>query len=192
MISDIQDAPPSLGPAAANWGRRWELASYVSQVIASVAVVVTLIYVGVQLQQNTAQLRRAENNATLTQFQAIRLSIVENRDVADLVARAIAGGQQLDPADALRLESLLSEFTWSSFHIWDRARSGLLDEDEFTRGAAPNLARLLCTEQGGAWWRGSRSQFVSGFVADVTKAIADMPRETCPDYVPAQPGTANG
>lgn len=70
-------------------GRTLETASHLSQIIASIAVFISLIYVGLQLSQNTAQLRRAENNATLTQFQAIRLSIIQNRDVAELLATGL-------------------------------------------------------------------------------------------------------
>jgi hypothetical protein len=181
---------PETPPAAPR--RRLELASHISQIVAAIAVVVSLIYVGLQLQQNTAQLRRAENNATETQFQAIRLMITQNHDVAELLTAGLTGGQHLDPADELRLETFLSEFTWATFHIWDRAQQGFLDKDEFTRGGAPNLARMLCTARGGAWWTISKRQFVAGFAREVDKALADMPREACPDYAEPQPRVANG
>ncbi|HEY7799018.1 MAG TPA: hypothetical protein VIA80_09655 [Hyphomonadaceae bacterium] len=174
MASGTSETPPS-APLSRHWSRRVELASHLSQVIASIAVVVSLIYVGIQLAQNTGQLRRAENNATLTQFQAIRLSIIENRDVAELLSRGLYSENALDLADELRLESFLSEFTWSTFHIWDRARSGFLDREEFTRGGAPNLARMLCTPRGAAWWQVSKTQFAAGFAEEVDAAIAAMP-----------------
>ena len=177
MASGTNGTPP---PATRDWRRRFELASHLSQVIASIAVVISLVYVGLQLAQNTGQLRRAENNATLTQFQAIRLSIVENRDVAELLARSLYTGNALDLADELRLEAFLSEFTWSTFHIWDRARSGFLDKEEFTRGGAPNLARMLCTPRGAAWWQVSKAQFASGFAGEVDAAIANMPAGSAP------------
>jgi hypothetical protein len=183
---------PQETPTAQPARRRLEQASHVSQVIASIAVVISLVYVGLQLQQTTAQLKRGENNATLTQFQAIRLSIIENREVADLLTRALYGRLPLDPADQLRLESFLSEFTWSTFHIWDRARTGLLDKEEFTRGGAPNLARMLCTQHGGAWWMRDKAQYAEGFVQDVDKAIGSLPREQCPDASTVTPGLWKG
>jgi hypothetical protein len=94
---------PSSDPATRHWSDRIELASHLSQVIASITVVVPLVNVGLQLAQNTGRLRRAENKATLTQFQAIRLSIIENRDVAELLARSLYSENALDHADELRL-----------------------------------------------------------------------------------------
>ena len=175
MASDM--STPS-GPAAER-PRRLETASHISQIIASIAVVISVVYVAMQLTQSTAQLRRAENNATVMQFQAIRLSIVENRAVAELVFAGLYGAQPLDPPDALRLEAFLSEFTWSTFHIWDRAQAGLLDREEFTRGGAPTLARMLCTRNGNAWWLQNKAQFVAGFGQEVDAAIAKMPPAAC-------------
>lgn len=172
--------------------RRLEQASHISQIVAAVAVVISLVYVGLQLQQNTAQLRRAENNATETQFQAIRLMITQDRGVAELLSAGLAGQKPLDAADSLRLETFLSEFTWSTFHIWDRAQNGFLDKEEFARGGAPNLARMLCTANGGAWWARSKRQFVAGFARDVDLAIRAMPPDACPDHAEPQPAVQNG
>lgn len=185
MPSETGPTPPE----RANTSKRslLERGSHLSQIVGSVAVVISLIYVGLQLQQNTAQLQRGENNATETQFQAIRLFIAGNRDVAEMISGGLSGQRTLDAADTLRLETLLSEFTWSTFHIWDRARRGLLDKEEFVRGGAPNLAVLLCTARGGDWWRRTRMQFVAAFVADVDKAVSDLPKEACPDYAARPP-----
>lgn len=174
MTSGTNDTQPTTRTTP-DWRRRFEFASHLSQIVATIAVIVSLVYVGLQLSQNTAQLRRAENNATLTQFQAIRLSIYQNRDVAELLAGGLYGDQPLDPADELRMEAFLSEFTWSTFHIWDRARSGFLEKEEFTRGGAPNLARLLCTPRGAAWWQQVKGQFAAGFGQEVDVAIANVP-----------------
>jgi len=179
----------SAAPESSNAPKRslLERGSHLSQIIGSVAVVISLIYVGLQLQQNTAQLQRGENNATVTHFQAIRLAIGVNRDVAELVSEGLSGRKTLDAADQLRLEVLLSEFSWSTFQVWDRSRRGLLDKEEFERGVAPQIARLLCSARGQAWWTQSKTTFVPGFAAAVDKAVSDLPKEACPDYAGPPP-----
>jgi len=45
----------------------FEQISYLAQIVASVGVVVSLIFVGLQIRQNTGALQRNEHNSTMTQ-----------------------------------------------------------------------------------------------------------------------------
>ena len=47
---------------------------YFAQIVASVGVVVSLIFVGLQIQQNTRALQRNEHNSTMEQWTVIRRS----------------------------------------------------------------------------------------------------------------------
>lgn len=195
-MADEPDAgtkPAKPAEAPVSWREQMALAADGAQIVAAIAVIVSLIFVGAQLQQTNSQLRRAENNATLEQFSNIRMMMIENRDVAELLARGWRLDEPLDAADTLRMEVYMSEFTWSSFHVWDRVQQGLLDSDEFTRGTAPNLARQLCTERGSLWWNATKRQFAAGFARDVDGIVAALPEEACFDYQPPPaPTVANG
>jgi hypothetical protein len=46
----------------------FEQISYLAQIVASVGVIVSLIFVGVQIRQNTAALQRNEHNSTMAQW----------------------------------------------------------------------------------------------------------------------------
>jgi hypothetical protein len=191
LEAETKPAKPAWEPVS--WRDQMALAADGAQIVAAIAVIVSLIFVGAQLQQTNAQLRRTENNATLEQFSNIRMMMIENRDVAELLARGWRLDEPLDAADMLRMEVYMSEFTWSSFHVWDRAQQGLLDSDEFTRGTAPNLARQLCTERGLLWWNRAKREFTSGFARDVDGILAALPEEACFDYQPPpEPTVANG
>ena len=150
-----------------------ERLALVSQIVGTVALVVSLVYVGLQLQQATHQLERQENNATQSQWQAIRLAIATDPDLARIWQAGLRG-DSLDAADAYRFGSLLSEHTWATFHIWDRTRLGIFESSEFMRGAAPPLAGWLCTPGGAAWWTGHRGDYPPGFVGDMGTAMAQL------------------
>lgn len=62
-----------------------EHAFFLSQVIASVAVVASLIFVGLQVKDNTTALQRDEHNSTMAQWTVIRMAIAKNRDIAELM-----------------------------------------------------------------------------------------------------------
>ena len=79
----------------------FEQISYLAQTVASVGVVVSLTFVGLQIRQNTAALERNEHNSTMEQWTVIRMAIAKNRDIAELMTAGLHDERPLDPADQL-------------------------------------------------------------------------------------------
>jgi hypothetical protein len=52
-----------------------EHAFFVSQIIASIALVASLIFVGLQVRDNTTALQRNEHNSTMAQWTVIRMAV---------------------------------------------------------------------------------------------------------------------
>jgi hypothetical protein len=146
--------------------------SSLAQMVASAGVVVSLIFVGLQIRQNTGALQRNEHNSTMAQWTVIRMAIAQNRDIAELMTAGLHGESALDAADQLRLENMLQEYAWASFHIWDRTQRGVFPKGTFEATAGALLSIVLQTERGGAWWRSAKhTGFIPGFVVDVDAVI---------------------
>jgi hypothetical protein len=146
----------------------FEKISYLAQIVASVGVVVSLIFVGLQVRQNTGALQRNEHNSTMAQWTVIRMAIAKNRDIAELMTGGLRGERALDAADQLRLEQMLQENAWASFHIWERTQRGIFPKGTFELSCGAHLCGLLGTPTGGTWWRSAKQTgFPPGFVADV-------------------------
>jgi hypothetical protein len=131
----------------------FEQISYLAQIVASVAVVASLIFVALQIKQNTAALQRNEHNSTMAQWTVIRMAIAKHRDIAELMTAGLHGGSPLDAADQLRLEQMLQENAWAAFHIWDRTQRGIFPKGTFeaTGGALlDTLLRRRVARAGGA------------------------------------------
>src|SRR3977135_221363 len=151
----------------------FEKLSYLAQMVASVGVIVSLIFVGLQIRQNTGALQRNEHNSTMAQWTVIRMAIAKNRDIAEMMTAGLHGERALDAADQLRLEQMLAENVWASFHIWERTQRGIFPKGTFELTAGPLLSGMLRTVRGGAWWgRAKHTGFIPGFVADVDAALA--------------------
>src|ERR1700756_5856198 len=103
----------------------FEQISNLAQIVASVGIIVSLIFVGLQIKQNTATLQRNEHNSTMAQWTVIRMAIARNRDIAELMTAGLQGDRALDAADQLRLEQLLAEQAWVAFQVWDRTQRGI-------------------------------------------------------------------
>src|SRR5437867_10720219 len=99
-----------------------EQLSYLAQIAGLIGVILSLVFVGLQVRQNTAALQRNEHNSIMAQWSVIRMAIAGNRDVAELMTAGLDGERSMDAADQLRLEQMLAEHAWASFHIWDRTQ----------------------------------------------------------------------
>lgn len=147
--------------------------SSLAQIVASIGVIVSLLFVGLQVRQNTGALQRSEHNSTMAQWTVIRMAIARNRDIAELMTAGLHGERTLDAADQLRLENMLQECAWASFHIWDRTQRGVFPKGTFELTGGAYLGGLLRTAHGEAWWRSAkRIGFIPAFVADVDAMIA--------------------
>ena len=148
--------------------------AYLAQIVASVGVVLSLIFVGLQIRQSTAVLQRNEHNSTMEQWTVIRMAIAKHRELAELMTAGLDGERPLDAADQLRLEQMLQENAWAAFHIWDRTQRGVFPKGTFEQTGGALLRIILKTPRGRAWWQGAKSVgFVSDYVADVDAVIAD-------------------
>lgn len=150
-----------------------EQLSYLAQIVGSVGVIVSLVFVGLQIRANTAALQRNEHNSTMEQWTVIRMAIAKNRDIARLMTAGLHGEGDLDAADQLRLEQFLSEQAWAAFHIWDRTQRGIFAKGTFELTGGALLCSVLRTMRGGAWWRSAKhTGFIPQFVADVDAMLA--------------------
>jgi hypothetical protein len=145
-----------------------EQLSYLAQIVGSVGVVVSLIFVGLQVRQNTGALERNEHNSTMAQWTVIRMAIAKHRDIAELMTSGLGGERAMDAADQLRLEQMLQEHAWASFHIWDRTQRGVFPKGTFELACGAMLYDILATTRGAAWWQTAKHVgFIPAFVADV-------------------------
>jgi len=142
-----------------------------TEIVSSVGIIVSLIFVGYQMRQNTSQLQRNEHNSTMAQWSTIRMASVENRDVAQLWREGLHGERELDVTDQFRLEALLAEQLWAAYHVWERTKRGILTEGTFQEAVAPLVPAWLSTVRGAPWWSAAKRNYPPLFAADVDAAL---------------------
>ena len=154
--------------------RMWlEQLSYLAQIAGSIGVIVSLLFVGSQIGQNTRALERNEHNSTMAQWSVIRQAIATHRDIAELMTTGLSGERSRDAADQTRLEHMLQEYAWASFHIWDRTQRGVFPKGTFEATAGALVGDLFRTAGGAAWWRRAKHiGFIPGFVPDLDAVLA--------------------
>ncbi|HET7452635.1 MAG TPA: hypothetical protein VFL12_07830 [Thermoanaerobaculia bacterium] len=90
-----------------------ELWAYLAQIVGTVGLIVSLLFMGYQIRQNANAVQRNEHNSTMEQWTVVRQSIARHGDVAELMTSGLQG-VPIDPASQLRLEQMLQEIAWAA------------------------------------------------------------------------------
>lgn len=134
----------------------------------AIAVVVTLIFLTLQIRQNTRQMRRVEMNAAHAQFNVPRMAIVSNRSVAELLLKARQAPDELDQVDQFQVDVWIGQEVWAVFHAWDRAQNGSF-ERELWEDTKPLVNQLFEATVGSSWWDQNRLSFNPAFRAEIDR-----------------------
>ena len=147
----------------------WAAVGAVGEVLGALGVIASVIYLAVQIRQNTNQLRRAEINSTLDQANAIRQRQLD-KATAELLAKVVdCPDSELSTEERVRLNAYYSMEMWQHFNIWDRVRKGILEKQSY---AFESVVRsFLAHPSGERWWRDNQQFFEPEFV-EAVEAIA--------------------
>ncbi len=102
--------------------------AHIAEIIAAVAVVMSLIYVGKEVQSNTAAVRGAAMQAVATTDADALLTIAADATLSEIVRLGQLDPSQLTPPDAFRFYLFMRQF-WLSFqNIYQQSELGLIDQ----------------------------------------------------------------
>ena len=143
-----------------------------AEIVSAIAVVGSLIFVGLQISQNTGYLRRGEHNATMEQATAQRLLTI---DMAEILVRSRQGADALSEVEMLKLSTYYDQAIWSSFQIFDRERGGYLDDGDWQQTSAISIIATFADPIARSWWEQAKKGFPADFVSAVDKLLTLAP-----------------
>jgi hypothetical protein len=147
----------------------------IGDLVAAIGVVISLVYLAVQIRQNTRQLaqntgaaRLAALEATNREFNVIRNEVVRDPEVADLYLRGLREFGSLEPRDRLRFGLLLQNFFFTFQATFDRSA-----ELGGPFGAS-HLDAIVRHPGARDWWNQAKPGFSPAFVQFIEKRIARL------------------
>ncbi len=156
----------------------------IAEVIGAIAVVITLIYLAIQIKHskesldaNTRAIRgQAISDITRNVHDQMHM-LIQGHDVATAFQR-FATDEQLNPIDAFLLDSVLSAVFVARQNEYFQWKQGLIDEDVF-RSLHHVILTCLGSPNGQHWWDNEgRRMFTADFVAFVDKLCAESSTES--------------
>ena len=144
--------------------------------VGAIGVVVSLVYLALQIRQNTRHvsesnrsLRLNELNATAEAFSRFRYLVVPHPEVAELLQRGSTDGTALTPADRRRFALLMQELFFSYQALYLRAEEKVIPWGSWESTLAM-IAGLLKSPGIRGWWSHQQAIFEPGFVEAIERA----------------------
>jgi hypothetical protein len=115
--------------------------AHLAEIIGAVAIVISLIYVGQELNANTAAVQAASLQSVTNASSVSMLAVVENEDFARIRVQAMRDPAQLSETEQLRW-FLYQRQMWLHFqNVWQQWELGTLDN-----GIWEGYERVICRD----------------------------------------------
>jgi hypothetical protein len=135
------------------------------ELIAAVATVATLIYLAVQIRQNTRALGHAADRAVLEDANNWRGNLIQNPEVAELYRKGLRDPDALDPIEKLRFRMLLDAL----FSTW----LYMFRTDHHARKSSERYIRDTLARPGGAqYWANEKKSGLDALFVEYVDGLA--------------------
>jgi hypothetical protein len=162
----------------------WEALGAVANLLAAVGVIATLLYLSIQIRQNTKAVRSSSIQNLVQSFSTTAQAAVENEYVIPLLLKANAGTDALSEEERARLHFWFV-MTFRRFEgVYFQRDLGVVDAEVIDGFERSHIA-ILASKSAQAWWANSKGIFNSGFVSYLEGLLEkDTPKTLHPVFRP--------
>lgn len=131
--------------------------------VGAVGVVVSFVFLAVQIRHNTLALRDAAEKDMAQDTANWLALIIEHDDVARIFRLGLQGWDELDDNERVRFSMIMFSAFFHYQHLWSRHRLGQVDP-EYWAGQW-QVIRWYCRQPGfHSWWTRARPRLNKSFV----------------------------
>jgi hypothetical protein len=153
-----------------------EAVYYISQIVAVVGIFASLIFVGLQIRQNTKAIKATSHHAVTDSFNAINTLILSDPKVARLWRLAITGSQDLNEDERTSADFMLLANMRIFETIYYQYKNGTMDKQLFD--AELKTLKWAFTFPGSqAWWAANPISLSDEFRAFIDGLIRDAQKD---------------
>ena len=129
----------------------WEMISAIGQMLGAIGVIISLVYLAIQIRGQKKESRSAAMNALVSHFSDLMRSQVENPDLCALWLRGLHSFDELDGPSKLRLGSHLGRQIRAADSLYLHFLDGTLDP-RLWRGFERTIADVAAYPGFQKWW----------------------------------------
>ena len=148
----------------------WEAISAVSEVVGAVAVVASLVFVGVQLRSNTKALKLTFTDSSVHQFKESVIRLAESEQLSEILLRGVPDPDAIDGQDSYRFTLLIQAYILQYSNFYLHYKAGSLDRQTFE--SLDSQMRNFCNAPGlKAYWKRSGNNYPEEFREYMNKEV---------------------
>jgi len=150
----------------------WEAAGAIGEIIGALAVFLTLIYLALQIRQNTKAVQASAVDASISKVTSVRQSMYENAEIAEIYIAGLANPDDLDELSRTRFRLLMHNILLAISNIHSQTLFAGLPVSTW-ESQLVILTRVV-TSPGGRWfWKEYRLEFEESFREIADKILSD-------------------
>lgn len=152
----------------------WDGVAAMAELLGAVAVVISLIYLGRQVRQNTTAVRTGNATTVQSNFQALAKLFYTDPEMTKVVLQAMESDQDLTAEQRLGAYAYFFDFLKTAELAHYHFRHGELDEELWTASMAFYKA-YFTTPGFRAYWEERKASFVPAFQEVVETWLLEEP-----------------
>lgn len=151
----------------------WDAIGATAELLGAFGVIASLIYLALQIRQNTESVRMASHHGVADQFQQTNLALVREPQIAELLTRGLPDSSTLSDLDRVRFEGFLLSIFRTYEELYQLHRKGLADH-ELWDSREQSMMQWLSYPGVRSWWFGEqRVIFIASFCAHVEGLLSE-------------------
>ena len=166
----------------------WDAVGAIAEVVASVGVIVSLIYLAIQIRAQTEEKEVSTTSETVSMLDAWYQSISGDEVLASIFVKGLRDFEDLNSVETVRFNFLMVRFFWMGNAITKRRQMGHIDDSTF-EGMMWSWEGLCKYPGVRAWWSTREQAFDSEFRAFVSKLMAREGKPQVYDWQHLRPKT---
>lgn len=150
----------------------WDALGAIGEIIGAVAVFATLVYLAVQIRQNTGAVRAAALNSSVVVVTDIRAKLFGDPNLTDIYIRGLDDPDSLNVVDKARFTLTMHNILWSLWNVY--AQSGYAElSSDIWESQMLVVKRVFGTPGGRFFLDKHGAEFPKSFIQLVEKLLSD-------------------
>jgi hypothetical protein len=130
----------------------WDAVGAIAEIAASMGVILSLIYLGVQIRNQNIESRLASTNELVSQYLTANRDLSRDKELSELILKGFRDFDSLRDAERLRFSAYWTGLCRSSEAMFQQRQAGRMDEDVWL-GHYQSLQDLCLYPGIRSWWR---------------------------------------
>ena len=148
----------------------------IGEFVSGLAVVVSLVYLSLQVRQNTHSLRTENYARALDRVASMQAQLSKDGELSQLFGKGVVDPSRLPPQERIQFSWALYELFGALEFMFHAARARALPDEVWKRWASATGWWL--THPGvRAWWRARPTPFTPSFTSFVETTLRDNPSD---------------